>query len=75
MRCNKRIALEVHQKRSAGGQTLGNAIVLCEPCHQRLPGLGASAAMPLPSFPPDIRGQALAVAGHRCECVAEGCHV
>ena len=73
-RCTWMRDLEVHHKRRDGGNGLGNAIVLCPPCHQATRTYGATG-MPPPLFDDDIRSIALAAASYRCECTSTGgCH-
>jgi 5-methylcytosine-specific restriction endonuclease McrA len=73
-RCTRTRDLEVHHIRRDGGNGIGNAKVLCEPCHSATSTYGAPGASP-PPFAPATKEEALRRAGHRCECTSlSGCH-
>ncbi len=72
-RCTRTRDLEVHHKRRDGGNDVGNAEVLCGPCHQATGTYGTPGRSP-PAFSQDVKDRAIRTAGNRCECTGSGCH-
>ena len=73
-RCIRKWELEVHHKRRDGGNSLDNAQVLCQTCHERSYSYGVSGQTP-PNFSEETKQKALLRAGNRCECISTGgCH-
>ena len=73
-RCNKTWGLEVHHRRRDGGNSLTNAMVLCQKCHAATDSYGTPGKTP-PDFDEYTKEQALVQAGRRCECTSvSGCH-
>jgi hypothetical protein len=73
-RCTRTYGLEVHHKSRTGGNDLGNAEVLCSPCHEATPSYGTPGTSP-PDFSEDTKERARRRAGNQCECTRTGgCH-
>ena len=73
-RCTRKYVLEVHHKNRNGGNDLGNAEVLCEPCHEATSSYGTLGTSP-PAFSQETKEAALQRAGWQCECTRSGgCH-
>ena len=73
-RCTRTWNLEVHHKNRYGGNDLGNAEVLCNPCHEATSSYGTSGTSP-PAFSQDTKDKVLKRAGNQCECTrTSGCH-
>lgn len=73
-RCTRTNGLEVHHKNRSGGNDLGNAEVLCQPCHEATSSYGTPGTSP-PDFTEETKRQAHQRAGGRCECLRTGgCH-
>lgn len=73
-RCTQKYGLEVHHKNRNGGNDLGNAEVLCNPCHEATSSYGTIGTSP-PAFSQDTKDTALRHAGNQCECTRiGGCH-
>jgi hypothetical protein len=73
-RCTTKYGLEVHHIDPNGGNDLGNAQVLCQPCHEATPSYGGPGPSP-PAFSEDTKKHALTNAGGQCECTRTGgCH-
>ncbi len=73
-RCTKTYGLEVHHKDRTGSNDLGNAEVLCSPCHQATRSYGTPGTSP-PAFSEDTKERARKRAGGECECERTGgCH-
>ena len=73
-RCTRTSGLEVHHKNRKGGNDLGNAEVLCHPCHVATPTYGKEGPEP-PDFTEETKRKARQDAGGQCECVRTGgCH-
>ena len=51
----------------AGGNDIGNAEVLCEPCHQATRSFGVPGKSP-PAFSQEVKTRAISNAGNRCQC-------
>ena len=74
VRCTKTSGLEIHHMRRDGGNDLGNAEVLCGPCHKATSTYGSSGESP-PPFDQQTKDRALRRAGNQCECTRTGgCH-
>lgn len=71
-RCIRTSGLEVHHKSRTGSNDLGNAEVLCQPCHVATGTYGTSGSSP-PDFSEDTKARAHQRAGHTCECMRLGC--
>ena len=72
-RCTRTRDLEVHHKNRNGSNNLGNAEVLCNPCHEATGSYGTPGNSP-PAFSQDIKEAALKNANWQCECTRTGCH-
>jgi hypothetical protein len=73
-RCTRKSGLEVHHKNRAGGNDIGNAEVLCGPCHQATRSFGVPGKSP-PPFSQEVKDRAIRAAGNECECTrTSGCH-
>ena len=73
-RCAQQHDLKVHRKACDGGKDLGNAKVLCNPCHEATSTYGIPGSTPSP-FSDYTKVKALLRAGHQCECTrVSGCH-
>lgn len=73
-RCTTTRGLEVHHKNRAGGNDIGNAEVLCGPCHQATRSYGTPGTSP-PPFSQDVKDRAIRAAGNQCQCTRTGgCH-
>lgn len=73
-RCARTRNLEVHHRRRDGGNGLDNAVVLCQPCHEKTPSYGTPGKSP-PDFDEDTKARAMGRAGNQCECTSSaGCH-
>lgn len=73
LRCNSTRNLEIHHIRRDGGNGLGNAQVLCQPCHSKTATYGTPGTSP-PPFSQDVKDQALRSSGNRCQCTRDTCH-
>ena len=73
-RCNSRENLEVHHKRRDGGNGIENAKVLCQDCHANTSTYGVEGKSP-PPFSSKIKDEAKELAGYRCECEQDDCHL
>jgi len=75
IRCIKTTNLEVHYKRTDGGNDIDNAVVLCPHCYATITGNGAHGNTPV-SFSSGVKEQALRKANRRCECRSDiiSCH-
>ncbi|MCF7809595.1 hypothetical protein K9N50_01265 [bacterium] len=62
-RCTRTTNLEVHHKNRAGGNSLGNAQVLCHKCHSMTSSFGATGASP-PDFSETTKYLTLSNAGN-----------
>ena len=73
-RCTKTNGLAVHHKRRDGDNSLSNAEVLCDNCHEATASYGIAGTSP-PEFDQDTKNKALKNAGNQCECTRiGGCH-
>lgn len=73
-RCKETKKLQVHHKRRDGGTEVGNAEVLCSPCHAATSTYGTPGKSP-PAFSETTKEAALRRAGDQCECTRTGgCH-
>ena len=73
-RCTRTSGLEVHHRRSDGGNGLDNAQVLCQSCHEATPSYGDPGPSPAP-FSDETKRRARERAGSQCECTRTGgCH-
>lgn len=72
-RCIRTWGLQVHHKRVEGGNSLDNAMVLCEKCHYNTSTYGDSNHKSPPPFSQDTKDAALKRAGNRCECTKGDC--
>jgi 5-methylcytosine-specific restriction endonuclease McrA len=73
-RCERTWGLEVHHIRRDGGNSLSNAQVLCQECHEATKTYGESGPTP-PPFDEWTKQTALANSDRRCECTrTSGCH-
>ncbi len=68
-RCTQRTELDVHHIDGSNGNGIGNARVLCHPCHVETGTYGWSGPPPR-GFTQTIKDQALADAGQRCQCIS-----
>ena len=73
MRCNETKQLEVHHKHRDQGNSIDNAQVLCQHCHEKTETYGVQGESPKP-FSDETKKEALKKAGERCECEIEDCH-
>jgi hypothetical protein len=73
-RCTRTRDLEVHHKDRKAGKGIGNAKVLCNPCHKKTPDYGVPGN-PANDFDEPTKAQAIRNAGNQCECTSTvGCH-
>jgi len=70
-RCTRTNGLEVHHRNRNGGNDLGNAEVLCSPCHEATRTYGTPGVSP-PDFSEETKNAALRRAGNQCECTRTG---
>lgn len=73
-RCTRTSNLEVHHKQRNGGNSLNNAEVLCEKCHEATSTYGTPGVSPHP-FDEATKTRARYLSGNQCECTRlSGCH-
>ena len=72
-KCIRTSKLEVHHKRTNGGNGLDNAQVLCQKCHENTSSYGDPDHRSPPPFSEATKESALKNAGNRCECTKETC--
>lgn len=73
-RCTSKKDLTIHHVRRDGGNDIGNATVLCLPCHQATSTYGTPGTSP-PAFTEETKKKALTNAGNQCQCTrTSGCH-
>ncbi|MDD5185793.1 MAG: hypothetical protein PHS84_11090 [Paludibacter sp.] len=75
IRCIKTTNLEVHYKRTDGGNDIENAVVLCQQCYANNNG-NTMHEKTATSFPQSIKNMAFERANRRCECTSDirSCH-
>ncbi|MBC8428236.1 MAG: hypothetical protein H8D94_02060 [Candidatus Pelagibacter sp.] len=74
MRFTRKSILEVHHKRRNGGNSIDNAEVLCQNCHENTSTYGVRGQSPQ-AFTENTKDSALVRAGYQCECNRiSGCH-
>jgi hypothetical protein len=73
--CTRTTNLEVHHVRRDGDNDIGNARVLCKPCHAATPSYGTPGKSPT-EFDQATKDRAIRRAGNQCECTSStGCHL
>lgn len=73
-RCTRTTNISVHHKRRDGDNSIDNAEVLCQTCHEDTSSYGTPGTSP-PDFSQETKDQALENAGYQCECTrVGGCH-
>lgn len=72
MRCNRTTNLEVHHIRRDGGNSIGNAEVLCHDCHVNTSTYGKDGVSPEP-FSDATKREAKSKARYKCECTRNSC--
>lgn len=72
-RCTKTTNLEIHHISRTGGNSVSNAQVLCQKCHENTHSYGTPGTSP-PEFDEETKKQALKNAGNQCQCVRDSCH-
>jgi hypothetical protein len=73
-RCSRTIGLEVHHKRIDGGNSLDNAEVLCQRCHDAS-SISGEQEKSLTPFEQETKNEAFRRAKNQCECTRTSeCH-
>jgi 5-methylcytosine-specific restriction endonuclease McrA len=73
-RCTRTSNLEVHHINRYGDNTINNARILCQKCHENTHSYGTHGTSP-PEFSQETKDKVLKIAFYQCECISmSGCH-